>query len=59
MAKIGEPISVKDMLEAGGGKSRAVVPKLTSQMENAIQSGVDQINKGNLTAGTKLIATQW
>ncbi|NLT71846.1 MAG: 1-acyl-sn-glycerol-3-phosphate acyltransferase [Verrucomicrobiaceae bacterium] len=55
IARIHAPIAVRSALEAVGGKTRDAVPSLTRAMENAVQAGVDEINRRNDAPGARFV----
>ncbi len=55
IARLHPPIDVRAALDAAGGKGRAAVPSLTRAMEDAVQAGVDAINRTNDTPGAMLV----
>jgi 1-acyl-sn-glycerol-3-phosphate acyltransferase len=54
---IGDPIPVPTFLDAAGGRPRNAVAPLTHAMEQAVQSGIDDINHSNDAPGTTLLPT--
>lgn len=58
MVKVGTPISVGKKLNSSGGKAREVIPALTREIEETIQSGIDSLNKENDAHGASLITNQ-
>ena len=55
IARFGTPLDVGSYLEAAGGKARDAVRAMTRDMESAVQSGIDTINKSNDTPGATVI----
>jgi len=55
VAHIAEPISVRRVIEANGGKTRRVIGDLTRQIETALQQGIDEINERNDKPGSQLV----
>lgn len=56
VARIHPPISIRPVLEATGGRLRDAVPVLTRAMEDAVQGGIDEINRTNEAPGAMLVA---
>lgn len=54
-AKVGKPISLRQLLESNQGKTKAVLPLLSDQIAEGIQSGVDDINTKVSEIGSQLI----
>ena len=54
LVHVNEPINLAEALDQHDGKLRPAVAVTTSQMEQAVQSGVDQLNAGNKHVGSEL-----
>ncbi|MDF1861939.1 MAG: lysophospholipid acyltransferase family protein, partial [Verrucomicrobiales bacterium] len=55
VAKLGSPIDVAGVLASADGNLRASVTSLTTAMETAVQTGIDEINRTNDTVGRSLL----
>lgn len=56
LVHIGEPLDVGQYLEEAGGKARLAVGKITSDMEAAVQSGIDTLNEANNAPGATVVS---
>ena len=54
LVHVNEPINLAEVLDQHDGKIRSAVSAATSQMEQAVQSGVDQLNADNQHVGGEL-----
>jgi len=54
LVHIGEPVDLARRLEEHAGKLRQAVAAVNSELEDAVQAGVDKLNKGNKHAGGEL-----
>ena len=54
LVHVGEPLHLGEMLDQHDAKLRPAVAELTTQLETAVQSGVDLLNKGNKHPGGEL-----
>ncbi len=51
--RFGDPINVRDYLEAFDRKARMAVQSLTEACENAVQTGLDKLNAENIQIGAE------
>ncbi len=54
LVHIGDPVNLAELLDQHGSKLRPAVAEATSQLEQAVQSGVDLLNEGNKHPGGEL-----
>ena len=54
LVHVGDPVNLAETLEQHDGKLRTAVAAATTQMEEAVQSGVDQLNADNQHPGSEL-----
>ncbi len=55
IVRVHKPIDVAERVAAAGGKSRDAIAALTREMEDHVQSGIDEINQANDAPGGQLI----
>ena len=54
-AKIGEPISMSEMLDQYSNKAKDAIPQVTKKIEQSLQKGIDEINSDNTEFGSRAI----
>ncbi|MEP2777109.1 MAG: lysophospholipid acyltransferase family protein [Luteolibacter sp.] len=54
MVELHEPISVRDLLEKSGGKTRDAIPALTAAVAAKVQAGIDALNAKNDAPGAAM-----
>ncbi len=55
MVRVHQPVEVSDFISSAGGNTREAISKITQQMQQTIQTGIDELNARNDAPGAEIV----
>jgi hypothetical protein len=55
MVRVHPPVGVSDFISAAGGNTREAISKITQEMQQTIQKGIDALNESNDAPGAEIV----